>query len=184
MSPTHLLETYGYAAVVILVMAESVGIPLPGETIVVAAGVYAGTAHRLSVWSLFAVVSAAAIVRDNIGFWLGRAGGYALLRRFGRRFGVDEARSKSGATCLTVMESPQPAPHSFSRRGPAPTARAGALVRSGGPDHPHDCIVRTDQSVYQSAGGIGSVPLPARSDDAARSPAASLPEPPPHCVTV
>lgn len=55
---THLITTYGYFAVALLVGLESLGIPLPGETILVAAEVYAGPTHRLSVWVLFAVAAA------------------------------------------------------------------------------------------------------------------------------
>jgi membrane protein DedA with SNARE-associated domain len=52
----HLLSQYGYAAVFVLVGAESLGIPLPGETILIAAGIYAGSTHKLSVWLIFVVL--------------------------------------------------------------------------------------------------------------------------------
>ena len=75
---------------------ESLGIPLPGETIVIAAGVYAGSTHRLSVWLVFVVASVAAIVGNAVGFWLGEVGGYRLLLRYGRRVRIDETRIKIG----------------------------------------------------------------------------------------
>jgi membrane protein DedA with SNARE-associated domain len=63
----HLITAYGYYAVALLVGAESLGIPLPGETILIAAAIYAGHTHQLSVWIIFAVAAAAAILGDNIG---------------------------------------------------------------------------------------------------------------------
>jgi len=92
----HLVRTYGYNAVFALVALESLGIPLPGETIVVLAGSYAGHTHKLSVWGVFGTAAAAAVIGDNIGFWIGDKGGYRLLRRFGRYVRVDEARLKVG----------------------------------------------------------------------------------------
>ncbi|MST34674.1 DedA family protein, partial [Acidimicrobiaceae bacterium USS-CC1] len=87
---------YGYAAVFVLVGAESLGVPLPGETILIAAAIYAGSTHRLSVWLIFAVAAAAAILGDNIGFWIGDRGGYRLLHRYGRYIRVKDKEIKVG----------------------------------------------------------------------------------------
>jgi len=92
----HLLSHYGYAAVFALVAAESIGIPLPGETILIAASVYAGATHQLSVWAIFGVAAAAAIIGDNIGFWIGDKGGYRLLYRYGHYVRADESKIKVG----------------------------------------------------------------------------------------
>jgi membrane protein DedA with SNARE-associated domain len=92
----HLVATYGYWAVALLVGAESVGVPLPGETILIVAAIYAGHTHHMSVWALFAVASAAAIIGDNIGFWIGDKGGYRLLRRYGHYVHIDEPKLKIG----------------------------------------------------------------------------------------
>jgi membrane protein DedA with SNARE-associated domain len=92
----HLLTTYGYWAVLILVGLESLGIPLPGETILISAGIYAGQTHNLSVWVIFIVAAAAAIIGDNIGYWIGDKGGYRLLRKYGRYIRFDEAKIKVG----------------------------------------------------------------------------------------
>ena len=91
-----LLTTYGYAAVFLLVLFESLGVPLPGETILIAAGTYAGSTHKLSVWLIFAVATAGAILGDNLGFWIGDKGGYRLLRRYGRKLHIDAAKIKVG----------------------------------------------------------------------------------------
>jgi membrane protein DedA with SNARE-associated domain len=92
----HLISTYGYGAVFVLVAVESLGIPLPGETILITAAIYAGSTHRLSPWLLWAVAAAAAVVGDNIGFWIGDKGGYRLLRRYGRYIRVRETEVKVG----------------------------------------------------------------------------------------
>jgi membrane protein DedA with SNARE-associated domain len=68
---SHLIASYGYLALFALVGAESLGIPLPGETALIIAGAYAGHTHRLSPWLIFLVASAAAIIGDNIGYWIG-----------------------------------------------------------------------------------------------------------------
>jgi membrane protein DedA with SNARE-associated domain len=94
MSIGHLIDTYGYLAVFIIVAAESLGIPLPGETAVITAGIYAGHTHRLSPWLIFLVASAAAIIGDNIGYWIGDKGGYPLARRYGAKVRLDEQKLK------------------------------------------------------------------------------------------
>jgi membrane protein DedA with SNARE-associated domain len=91
---SHLISAYGYWALFGLVAAESLGVPLPGETALIIAGTYAGTTHRLSPWLIFLVASAAAIVGDNIGFWIGDKGGYALARRYGPKVRLDERKLK------------------------------------------------------------------------------------------
>jgi membrane protein DedA with SNARE-associated domain len=92
----HLIITYGYLAVALLVGAESIGIPLPGETSLILAAIYAGHTHQLSVWIIFAVAAAAAIAGDNIGFWIGGKGGYRLLRKYGHYVRIDESKLKIG----------------------------------------------------------------------------------------
>ena len=94
MNISHLVDTYGYWAVFVLVGAESVGIPLPGETALIVAGTYAGHTHRLSPWLIFAVAAAAAIIGDNIGYWIGDKGGYRLARRYGSKVRLDERKLK------------------------------------------------------------------------------------------
>jgi membrane protein DedA with SNARE-associated domain len=92
----HLLSTYGYAAVLVFVMIESLGIPFPGETMVIAASTYAGATHHLSPWLIWLAALTGAIIGDNIGYALGYWGGYPLLRRFGPKLRIDEAKLKVG----------------------------------------------------------------------------------------
>lgn len=94
MNVNHLIETSGYFAVFGLVGAESLGVPLPGETALILAGTYAGHTHRLSPWLIFLVAAAAAIIGDNIGFLIGLKGGYPLARRYGHKVRLDERKLK------------------------------------------------------------------------------------------
>lgn len=77
------LADYGYAAVALGVMIESIGIPLPGETMLLVAAAYAGAGH-LSVRGVIAAAALGAIVGDTIGYELGFHGGRRLLERYGR----------------------------------------------------------------------------------------------------
>jgi membrane protein DedA with SNARE-associated domain len=93
---THFLTAYGYWAVLFFVAIESTGIPLPGESILLVAAIYAGTTHRLSVALVIAAAASGAILGDNFGYWVGREGGYRLLRRYGRYIRLDERKVKLG----------------------------------------------------------------------------------------
>ena len=92
----HLIEVYGYLAVFILVGAESLGIPVPGETALILAGAYAGHTHRLSPWLIFTAAAAGAILGDNVGFWVGHRFGYPLARKYGRHVWINERKLKIG----------------------------------------------------------------------------------------
>ena len=92
----HLLTTYGYLAVLVFVSIESIGIPFPGETMLLIAAIYAGTTHRLFIPLVIVAAASGAILGDNIGFWIGREGGYRLLRRYGRYIRLDERKLKLG----------------------------------------------------------------------------------------
>ena len=72
----------GYGALAALIFAESAGVPVPGETALLTAGVLAGNG-RLALPLVIAVGTAAAILGDNLGYWLGRRGGRAVLLRGG-----------------------------------------------------------------------------------------------------
>jgi membrane protein DedA with SNARE-associated domain len=90
------LESYGYLVVFLLVMVESIGIPVPGETALIAAALYAGSTHKLEIWGVIAAATAGAIIGDNIGFSIGRYGGAKLLLRHGHRIRLNEGRLKIG----------------------------------------------------------------------------------------
>ena len=92
----QLLATYGYWAVLVVVMMESAGIPVPGETILVSAAIYAGTTHKMQIEWVIAAAACGAIMGDNIGFWVGREFGRHVVDRFGSYVGLDERRMKLG----------------------------------------------------------------------------------------
>ncbi len=92
----HFLMTYGYLAVFVFVAIESIGIPFPGETMLLVAAIDAGTTHQLSIVLVIIAATCGAILGDNLGFWIGREGGYRLLRRYGRYIGFNERRVKLG----------------------------------------------------------------------------------------
>jgi membrane protein DedA with SNARE-associated domain len=77
------LNHYGYLAVVALLLLEDFGLPVPGETTLILAAVYAG-AGRLNVVLVGVLACLAAIVGDNIGFAIGHFGGRPLVERYGR----------------------------------------------------------------------------------------------------
>ena len=74
----HVPKNLGYGALAALVGGETMGVPLPGESALIVAGVLASRG-RLQIELVIAVAAAAAIVGDNIGFWIGRRGGRWLL---------------------------------------------------------------------------------------------------------
>jgi len=86
-----LVASYGYALLVVLVGLESFGIPLPGETGLVTAGAFAAMG-RLTIAGVIVAAAAGAILGDNAGYWLGRKGGIALVHRYGRHVGLDDAK--------------------------------------------------------------------------------------------
>jgi membrane protein DedA with SNARE-associated domain len=79
---THLLNSYGLLLLFAVIAAESAGVPLPGETALIAASILAAQGHY-SIVSVIVVAASAAIVGDNAGYWIGRTGGRALLERWG-----------------------------------------------------------------------------------------------------
>ncbi len=92
----NLIAHYGYVAIFCVIALESAGIPLPGETILVTAAIYAGTAHGLNIYGVIGAAAAGAIFGDNIGFWVGREIGLHLLIKHGHYIKLDEARLKLG----------------------------------------------------------------------------------------
>lgn len=92
----HLIETYGYGVIAGVVALEGMGIPVPGETALIVAAIYAQRTHHLTISLVIAAAIAGAIVGDNTGFFIGRELGYRLLLRFGRYIGLTESRIKLG----------------------------------------------------------------------------------------
>src|SRR3989475_12857708 len=108
-----LVASYGYVVLFFLVGLESLGLPLPGETALVTAAAFAALGH-LSIYGVVATAVAAAVIGDNGGYWIGRKGGIALVRRYGRFLHLNEAHLER-------------ARHFFGRHGP-PTVFMGRFI--------------------------------------------------------
>jgi membrane protein DedA with SNARE-associated domain len=86
-----ILDRWSYLAVAGVIGVESFGVPAPGQTIMVAAAIYAG-AGRLNVWGVAAIAFVAAVLGDNVGYWIGVRGGRRVVHRFGRYVFLTPAR--------------------------------------------------------------------------------------------
>jgi membrane protein DedA with SNARE-associated domain len=103
------LGHFGYWAVLLFVMIEDFGVPVPGETILIAASAYAG-AGRLNVAAVGVIGFVAAVIGDNIGFAIGHYGGRTLVLRWGHYVRLTEERldkaeaffNRHGAWIITI----------------------------------------------------------------------------------
>lgn len=86
-----LIGAYGYIVVFLVVMAESAGLPVPGETSLLIAGAFAATG-QLALPGVIAAAAAGAILGDTAGYWVGRTSGLRLVRRHGRLVRFDERK--------------------------------------------------------------------------------------------
>ncbi|MFJ4921091.1 DedA family protein [Streptomyces sp. NPDC088725] len=78
-----ILDHWGYLAVGGLLFVEDFGVPVPGETVLIAAAVYAGTG-QLNIAVVVLIALLAAVAGDNVGYAIGRFGGHRLVARYGR----------------------------------------------------------------------------------------------------
>ncbi|HEV7585435.1 MAG TPA: DedA family protein, partial [Solirubrobacteraceae bacterium] len=79
----HLIQVAGYPLLFVIVMGESSGVPVPGETALITASILASKG-KLQIELVIALAAAGAIIGDNIGYLIGRKGGRWLLERPGR----------------------------------------------------------------------------------------------------
>jgi len=91
-----LVAVYGYAAVFGLIFAESLGVPAPGEGILVVTALIAARTHRLDIAGVIATAAVAAFLGTSLGYLLGRAAGLPLLARYGGYIGLSPARQRLG----------------------------------------------------------------------------------------
>ncbi len=92
----HLLAHYGYGLVGVVVMLESMGAPLPGESLLIGTALYCAATHRLEIGWVIAIAIAGAIMGDNFGYLIGRSLGFRLLARWGRHVGLSDDRLTLG----------------------------------------------------------------------------------------
>src|SRR5438477_2555715 len=88
---TDLFARYGYAVVFFGVLLENAGVPVPGETALLAGAALARFGRLSIVWVIVTAI-AGAILGDNLGFLIGRRGGRALAERHGPKVGLSERR--------------------------------------------------------------------------------------------
>ncbi len=84
-------QQYGYWAVFLGILLENIGIPIPGETVTLVGGFLAGN-DQLNYWMVLADASLGATLGGNVGYWIGRYGGWSLLLAVGRLLRVQEAQ--------------------------------------------------------------------------------------------
>jgi membrane protein DedA with SNARE-associated domain len=89
---TQLLHTYGYAVVGVVIALESIGLPLPGETLLISAAVLAATSHQLNIILIILFAAVGAIIGQIVGYLIGWLVGFRLLKRYGRHIGLTENR--------------------------------------------------------------------------------------------
>lgn len=76
------LASYGYWAIAITLLLENAGFPVPGETILLLASFIAFSERSLHLPTIILVATCAAVVGDNLGYWIGHRGGRSLLERY------------------------------------------------------------------------------------------------------
>ena len=96
LSTEQFIAEYGVWAVFVLVGLENVGLPLPGEIILVTAAVLAGTANGPNILAVIFMAVAGSVLGAMVGYWVGREFGFPLLLRHGRRLGIGESQLKLG----------------------------------------------------------------------------------------
>jgi membrane protein DedA with SNARE-associated domain len=92
----QLLDRFGYAGVGATLALESLGAPVPGESLLIAAAAYAEATGRLNIHLLVACAAAGAILGDQVGYMIGRRLGVAALTRWGGRIGLTTDRLELG----------------------------------------------------------------------------------------
>jgi membrane-associated protein len=86
-----LAQQYGYWAVFLGIMLENLGLPIPGETVTLVGGFLAGN-EQLNYWGVLGDAAAGATLGGNLGYWIGRTGGWQLLLRLGQIFRIQEGQ--------------------------------------------------------------------------------------------
>jgi membrane protein DedA with SNARE-associated domain len=86
------ISTHGVWLVAAFIALESVGVPLPAEAALIAAGFFAARTHEINIWELVVAGCFAAMLGEVAGYWIGRRLGQPLLARHGARLGLTDRR--------------------------------------------------------------------------------------------
>ena len=92
----HLLREYGYAAILAVIALENVGLPVPGETILITSAIFAATTHELNALTIVITAAVASFAGSVAGFMIGRYGERHFLHRFGHYLHLDERDLRLG----------------------------------------------------------------------------------------
>ncbi|WP_336740601.1 DedA family protein [Aureimonas altamirensis] len=85
------LHAYGAIAIFVIIFLESTGLPLPGESLLIASGLLAGRGE-LDIWTVFLAAWAGGMLGDNLGYVIGRTVGRPVIVRYGSKVGLTEPR--------------------------------------------------------------------------------------------
>ncbi|BAS54978.1 MULTISPECIES: DedA family protein [Leptolyngbya] len=87
----QIAQQYGYWAIFFGILLENLGLPIPGETVTLAGGFLAGS-DQLNYFWVIGDAALGATIGGNIGYWIGRYGGWALLVNLGKVFRIQETQ--------------------------------------------------------------------------------------------
>ena len=91
-----LVQQHGYWIVGVIIGLEAMGLPLPGESLLIAAAIYAATTHQLAIEWLVGAAAVGAIMGDNLGYLIGHRLGRPALEKYGPRIGLTVPRQRLG----------------------------------------------------------------------------------------
>ena len=92
----RLLSSYGAGLVGLVVALEAMGLPLPGESMIIAGALYSATTHKVAIEWMLTAAFIGAVMGDNAGYLIGRSAGFRLLGRYGRHVGLSADRLALG----------------------------------------------------------------------------------------
>lgn len=90
------VQTYGYFAIFFVICLESMGLPLPGESLLIASAIYAATTGKLGIEWIVLSAAVGAIMGDNFGYLIGQRLGRPALEKYGPRIGLTVPRQRLG----------------------------------------------------------------------------------------
>ena len=92
----HVVQTYGYGAIGVIICLEAMGLPLPGESLLIGSAIYAATTGKLEIEWVVLAAAAGAVMGDNFGYLIGHQLGIPALERHGPRVGLTVGRQRLG----------------------------------------------------------------------------------------
>ena len=92
----NLIQHYGYGLVSVVICLEAMGLPLPGESLLIATAIYAATTHNLAIEWVVIAAAIGAIMGDNFGYLIGMKLGRPALEKYGPRIYLTLERQRLG----------------------------------------------------------------------------------------